>query len=118
MRRRVADAIHDGPVQELVGLDMILSAAGSAARSGQARESIEHIEEARELATKNIRALRDEIVDLGPFAFEELTFDPAIRDLHPGLEAPLRFEVMVAIERVVLPGELAGDCSGLPRKRC
>jgi two-component system sensor histidine kinase DegS len=90
VRRRVADAIHDGPVQELIGLDMILSAAGSAARSGQARESIEHIEEARELATKNIRALRDEIVDLGPFAFEELTFDPAIRDLHPGLEAPLR----------------------------
>jgi signal transduction histidine kinase len=27
VRRRVAESIHDGPVQELIGLDMILSAA-------------------------------------------------------------------------------------------
>src|SRR5919108_2747 len=31
VRRRVAESIHDGPVQELIGLDMILSAAGSEA---------------------------------------------------------------------------------------
>ena len=31
VRRRVAESIHDGPVQELIGLDMILSAAHNAA---------------------------------------------------------------------------------------
>ena len=37
VRRRVAEAIHDGPVQELIGLDMILSAAGRAADGGTTR---------------------------------------------------------------------------------
>jgi signal transduction histidine kinase len=37
VRRRVAEAIHDGPVQELIGLDMILSSARKAAAEGRQR---------------------------------------------------------------------------------
>jgi signal transduction histidine kinase len=109
VRRRVAEAIHDGPVQELIGLDMILSAAASSAESGRTRESVEQIEEARRLATKNLRALRDEIVDLGPYAFQELTFDTAIETCIPVWKRRFGFEVMATIERIVLPGEMAGD---------
>ena len=109
VRRRVAEAIHDGPVQELIGLDMILSAAASSAEAGRTRESVEHIEEARRLATRNLRALRDEIVDLGPHAFEELTFDTAIETCIPVWKRRYGFEVMATIERIPLPGEMAGD---------
>jgi signal transduction histidine kinase len=109
VRRRVAEAIHDGPVQELIGLDMILSAAGRAADSGLNEETAALIEEARELATRNIRALRDEIVDLGPYAFQELSFDQAVENCIPVWRRRYGFEVMATIERVEMPSDMAGD---------
>jgi two-component system, NarL family, sensor kinase len=109
VRRRVAEAIHDGPVQELIGLDMILSAAGQAAGRGRSQETVELIEEARELATRNIAALRDEIVDLGPYAFQELGFDQAVENCIPVWRRRYDFEVMATIERLELPSEMAGD---------
>ena len=72
VRRRTAESIHDGPVQELIGLDMMLAAAGQAAGKGDGPRAAELIGEAREVAQHNVQALRDEIVDLGPYAFHEL----------------------------------------------
>jgi signal transduction histidine kinase len=109
VRRRVAESIHDGPVQELIGLDMILSAAGQAAGRGRSEETVALIEEARELTTRNITALRDEIVDLGPYAFQELTFDQAVENCIPVWRRRYDFEVMATIERIELPAEMAGD---------
>jgi len=109
VRRRVAEAIHDGPVQELIGLDMILSAAGSAAETGETEESLAHIKEARELTARNIVALRDEIVDLGPYAVEEVTFDTAIESCIAIWNRRYDFEVLATIERIELPPEVAGD---------
>ena len=109
VRRRVAESIHDGPVQELIGLDMILSAAWQAAGAGRGEEAAALIEEARELATRNIRALRDEIVDLGPYAFQELSFDQAVENCVPVWRRRYGFEVMATIERVEMPPDMAGD---------
>jgi two-component system, NarL family, sensor kinase len=109
VRRRVAEAIHDGPVQELIGLDMILSAARGAAEEGRDEEASALIEQARELAATNVQALRDEIVDLGPYAYRELTFAAAIEHCIPIWKRRYGFEVMAAIERVDLPAELSGD---------
>jgi signal transduction histidine kinase len=109
VRRRVAEAIHDGPVQELIALDMILSAARGAAEEGRDEEASTLIEEARELAAANVQALRDEIVDLGPYAYRELTFAAAIEHCIPIWKRRYGFEVMAAIERVHLPTEMAGD---------
>jgi signal transduction histidine kinase len=109
VRRRVAESIHDGPVQELIGLDMILSAAGSAAESGDTEQSLAHIKEARALATRNLVALRDEIVDLGPHAFEEFTFDTAVENCIAVWNRRYDFEVLATIERIELPPEMAGD---------
>jgi signal transduction histidine kinase len=78
VRRHVADFIHDGPVQELIGLDMILQGATRATERGDGARATELIAQARELAESNIRALRDEIVSLGPYAFEELSFEIAV----------------------------------------
>ena len=109
VRRRVAESLHDGPVQELIALDMILSAAAKAADEGRARESSGLIEEARELATRNVRTLRDEIVDLGPYAFQELSFDTAVENCMPVWKRRYGFEVMATIERIELAPEIAGD---------
>jgi signal transduction histidine kinase len=78
VRRHVADFIHDGPVQELIGLDLMLQGATRATERGDTARATELIDQARELAEGNIRALRDEIVSLGPYAFEELSFEIAV----------------------------------------
>ena len=106
VRRRVAESIHDGPVQELIGLDMILSAARSESGDGKVGGLIE---EARELVSRNVRALRDEIVELGPYAFQEMTFDTAIENCLPVWQRRYGFEVRLAIERIKLSPEIAGD---------
>jgi two-component system NarL family sensor kinase len=106
VRRRVAESIHDGPVQELIGLDMILSAA-----RGEADEERVGglIDEARDLVSRNVRALRDEIVDLGPYAFQEMTFETAIENCMPVWQRRFGFEVRLAIEHLDLSPEMAGD---------
>lgn len=109
VRRRVAESIHDGPVQELIGLDMILAAARNAAENGRDGEASALIDEARELATRNLRALRDEIVDLGPYAFQEISFDTAIESCLPVWQRRYGFELGLAIERIALPPDMAGD---------
>jgi two-component system, NarL family, sensor kinase len=108
VRRRVAEAIHDGPVQELIGLDMILASARKAASEGRRQEAAALLDDARELAERNIQALRDEIVDLGPYAFEELGFATAIENCLPVWKRRYRCEVMATIERIELPPEMAG----------
>jgi signal transduction histidine kinase len=109
VRRRVAEAIHDGPVQELIGLAMMLSSASKAAAEGRRDDATTLLDEARMLTERNVVALRDEIVELGPYAFEELGFETAIENCLPVWERRYGFEVMLSIERVDLPSEMAGD---------
>jgi two-component system, NarL family, sensor kinase len=106
VRRRVAESIHDGPVQELIGLDMILSAARSETEDANVGSLIE---DARDLVSRNVRALRDEIVELGPYAFQEITFATAIENCLPVWQRRYGIEIRLAIERVDLPPEMAGD---------
>jgi signal transduction histidine kinase len=109
VRRRLSESIHDGPVQELIGLDMVLATAAKAAAEGDPERALELIANAREVAGRNIQALRDEIVDLGPYAFEELTFESAIDKCIPTWRRRYGFTVMATLERIDLPSGLAGD---------
>jgi two-component system, NarL family, sensor kinase len=109
VRRRVAEAIHDGPIQELIGLDMMLATAAQAAREGEDARADELIGEARVVASRNILALRDEIVDLGPYAFEELGFATAIEHCIAPWKRRFGFEVLATIEAIDLPPHVAGD---------
>lgn len=83
VRRQVADFIHDGPVQELIGLDLLLQGAVRATERGDSARATDLIAQARQLAESNIHALRDEIVNLGPYAFEELSFEIAVERCIP-----------------------------------
>jgi signal transduction histidine kinase len=109
VRRRVAESIHDGPVQELIALDMILSTARQAAADGDRDRASKLIDDARELAGRNIRALREELVDLGPYAFQELSFSTAIENCMPIWKRRYGFEVMASIAAIDLPSDMAGD---------
>ena len=109
VRRKAAQALHDGPVQELIGLDMVLAAARSAAQEGGATEARKLIDEARELTTHSIEVLRDELVDLGPYAFDELSFETAVERCMAVWRRRYGFEVLLTIERLDLPSETAGD---------
>jgi signal transduction histidine kinase len=109
VRRRVAETIHDGPVQELIGLDMILGSARKAAAEGRADDATSLLDQASQLTERNVLALRDELVDLGPYAFEELGFATAIENCLPVWKRRYGVEVMVRVEDVRLPPEMAGD---------
>jgi signal transduction histidine kinase len=109
VRRRVAEAIHDGPVQELIGLDMILGSARKAAAEGREADATRLLDEASELTERNISALRDELIDLGPYAFEELGFATAIETCMPVWKRRYGIDVLTTIEDLQLPSEMAGD---------
>ena len=108
VRRRLAETIHDGPVQELIGLDMVLSAARRATEDGDNARALELLGEAHNLTEQNIRVLRDEIVDLGPYAFEELAFGTAIENCMASWKRRYGFEVLATLEQLELPPECAG----------
>jgi signal transduction histidine kinase len=109
VRRRVAETIHDGPIQELIGLDMILASARKAASEGRDDDATRMLDEARELTERNIHTLRDELVGLGPYAFEELAFATAIENCLPIWKRRYGLEVLATLDDIELPAEVAGD---------
>jgi signal transduction histidine kinase len=108
IRRRVAESIHDGPVQELVSLDMILSAISNSTRRGDEASTTQLLGEAHSIVERNIQALRDEIVSLGPYAFRELSFETAIADCVPVWHRRYGLDVKLEIEPLTLSPEITG----------
>jgi two-component system, NarL family, sensor kinase len=84
-RRRVAEELHDGPVQELVGLGLTLDALSAELRA-DAPGAAEGVARAAASARDSVRALRRAIFDLHPMALEELGFAAATRALVQRLE--------------------------------
>jgi two-component system NarL family sensor kinase len=90
-RRRIAGDLHDGPVQELAGLSMRLSA--SAERAGDPAQQ-EVLRESATAVRGSVRTLRSAIVGVYPPNLETSGLGPALEDLtsrlqHEGLEVTL-----------------------------
>jgi signal transduction histidine kinase len=109
VRRQVAEAIHDGPVQELIALDMILASTEQALARGDSDRAGELIGEAREATTHNVHHLREELVELGPYAYEESNYESAVERCLPIWKRRYELDVRVAIERIPLSPESAGE---------
>lgn len=77
-RRRVAEDLHDGPVQELTGLALMLDAIrdGARADAGVLRRDLAA---AAEAARSVVGSIRRAIYDLHPMTLEELGFSAAVR---------------------------------------
>lgn len=116
IRRRVAETIHDGPVQELIGLDMMLSSARKAAAEGRSEDASRLLDDARELTERNIRVLRDEIIDLGPHAFQELSFGTAVENCLAIWKRRYGLQVLATIDPILLPAEMAGVLFGIAQE--
>jgi signal transduction histidine kinase len=84
-RRRVAEDLHDGPVQELVGLGLTLDALSAELRA-DAPAAAAGVARAAASARDSVKALRRAIFDLHPMALEELGFAAATRALVQRLE--------------------------------
>jgi signal transduction histidine kinase len=90
-RRRIAGDLHDGPVQELAGLSMRLSAA-SGRTSDPAQRDV--LQESAAAVRASVRTLRSAIVGVYPPNLEAAGLEPALADLtarlpREGLEVSL-----------------------------
>ncbi|MFI9757621.1 sensor histidine kinase [Streptomyces sp. NPDC051963] len=77
-RRRWARELHDETLQELVAVQIVLSAA---AGTGQSAAMSEAIDQARGLIANQITSLRHLIVEMRPFALDQLGLVPALETL-------------------------------------
>jgi signal transduction histidine kinase len=108
VRRRLAQAIHDGPIQELTSAEMMMTSAEHALTRGDEPSARSALTEARTLTRANIGFLRNEVLDLGPHAFEELSFEQAITDCVEVWKRRYGFEVNRDIGTDRLAPEIAG----------
>ena len=109
IRRKLSEALHDGPVQELIGLDMTLAAADAAVKEGNDAELSGLIHEAREITERNVRGLRDEMLDLGPYAYDEISYEAAVERCLPVWERRFNVSTTLEIEPLALPSEVEGE---------
>lgn len=103
-RARLARDIHDGPIQELVGLGLLLDAV--AADLGTGDLDTKALARAAAAARGIVADLRATIVDLHPMALAELGFAGAARSIASRLEdrgVEVELDVAAAAE---LPAEL------------
>jgi signal transduction histidine kinase len=82
-RRRIAGDLHDGPVQDLVGLSMRLSAAAEETDAADARGALA---EAAAAARASIRTMRSAIVGVYPPNLRQAGLGPAVSDLTARLQ--------------------------------
>ena len=109
IRRHVAEAIHDGPVQELIALDMVLATAGKALARGDTSAAPSCSRKPARPPRATCAMLREELVELGPYAFEEANYETAIERCLPIWKRRYGLDVAVTIERVPLEPEMAGE---------
>jgi two-component system NarL family sensor kinase len=82
-RRRIAGDLHDGPVQELSGLSMQLSAAAETVEDPAARETLR---ESASAVRGSVRTLRSAIVGVYPPNLQQAGLAAALSDLVDRLE--------------------------------
>ena len=80
-RRRLALFLHDGPVQQLSGIALMLDAASHLIASGRADEAQAILATALERHRETIRELRDLSFALEPVVLRDQGFGPALRAL-------------------------------------
>ncbi|HUP33692.1 MAG TPA: histidine kinase [Gaiellaceae bacterium] len=96
-RRRLALFLHDGPVQNLAGIALMLDAAVQAIDEGRAEAARGIMASALERHRETIRSLRDLSFNIEPVVLRDQGFGPAVRELanQLGMEHKVQIEVDV-----------------------
>jgi two-component system sensor histidine kinase DegS len=97
-RRRVALFLHDGPVQSLAGIALMLDSVVHSIDQGDLEAAKEVLADALERHRAAIRALRDLSFNLEPVVLRDQGFTPAVQALADelGLRRQIKINVDVA----------------------
>ena len=106
-RRRLAELLHDGPVQQLSAISQMIDAGLASARDGDTARSAEIFERGLELARLATRDLRALCEDLEPRALRELGFVIAVDALARRVASRHDVEIAVDVEHGDALGESA-----------
>jgi signal transduction histidine kinase len=97
-RRRLALFLHDGPVQSLAGIALMLDAALDAIDEGRLEDAQRVLDTARERHRDAVRSLRDLSFDLEPVVLRDQGFGPAVRGLAERLGIAQEIRIDLDIE--------------------
>jgi signal transduction histidine kinase len=97
-RRRIALFLHDGPVQSLAGIALMLDAVTASLEAGKVEDAQGVLERAAARQRLTIRELRDLSFALEPVVLRDQGFGPAIRELaeQQGIAHQVQIELDVA----------------------
>lgn len=104
-RRRLAELLHDGPVQHVAAITQIVDAALDAIRSGDRAQAAELLARCLQLTREAGQDLRALCEDLEPRALRELGFVSAVEAFGRRVAARRGVEVVLAVEH----GEALGE---------
>jgi len=97
-RRRLANELHDGAVQSLSGVALMLDAGLNSIEEGRGHEAQEIIGRALERHRATIGQLRNLSFNLEPVVLRDQGFAPAVRALTDQIELAHRVRVEVDVE--------------------
>ena len=96
-RRRLALALHDGPLQSLSGIALMHDAALAALREGRPDEAAKVIESALQRERELIQTVRDLSFALEPVILRDQGFGAAVRALANQIEQARRISVTLDV---------------------
>jgi two-component system, NarL family, sensor kinase len=97
-RRRLAELLHDGPVQQLAAISQIVDAALDALRSGDSERADDIMARSLELARNASRELRALCDDLEPKVLREVGFAAALGALARRYSSRHEVEIELAVD--------------------
>ena len=97
-RRRIALFLHDGPVQSMSGIALMLDAVIAAIEGGRTEEATRVLSSALEKQRETIRSLRDLSFELEPVVLRDQGFGPAVRALADQLGMSNEIQIDLEIE--------------------
>jgi signal transduction histidine kinase len=106
-RRRIALFLHDGPVQNLSGIALMLDAAIHSVRIGKVDDALTVLGTALDRQRSTIRELRDLSFALEPVVLRDQGFGPALSALAEQVGTVNKIRVDLEIEDAQLAGETA-----------
>jgi signal transduction histidine kinase len=106
-RRRIALFLHDGPVQNLSGIALMLDAALHSVQTGKLDDATTVLSSALERQRSTIRELRDLSFALEPVVLRDQGFGPALEALAEQVGAAHRLRFDLAIDAADALGETA-----------
>ena len=105
-RRRLALFLHDGPVQNLAGIALMLDAALHAIDEGRPETARGIMSSALERHRETIRSLRDLSFNIEPVVLRDQGFSAAVRELANQLGMEHKLQIEVDVEQASRLGEM------------